>query len=152
MSLLHVFVCLCEWLKIENICFVFEPIFYIILAYVWLFTWIHFKIWKHSMIPFHSDSNINVFSATATVWYFLFHFLTPSDKELYVKEWKTNINFFLRDMRVKFFYYLSYWGCAFITCNICVYLHKWRFLVYVWSSHWMINILSAQTLTLFSCF
>ena len=31
----------------------------------------------------------------------LFHFTTPSDKELSVKEWKTNINMFLRDMRFK---------------------------------------------------
>ena len=27
---------------------------------------------------------------------FLFHFSTPSDKELSVKEWKTNINFFFK--------------------------------------------------------
>ena len=44
----------------------------------------------------------------------LFHFTTPSDKELFVKEWKTNINFFLRDMRVKFF-------LLFILLRMCVY-------------------------------
>lgn len=33
----------------------------------------------------------------------LLHFITPSDKELSVNEGKININFFLRDMRVKKF-------------------------------------------------
>ena len=31
----------------------------------------------------------------------LLHFITPSDKELSVNEGKININFFLRDMKVK---------------------------------------------------